>query len=251
VGRTRLRPVPVDRPVNPRAIATIRCSAVPPGDIARRPDLGPRASALLGIEGCLARSKSGVGCAGSPGPARPVQLAIDRDRCPRRPPGRPAPHAPCRPRARHRGAQRGSRGRCRPPGTGAGWFGRRCGGAGPPPGQAGGQIPLLARLSPYSLGHTAITPALDAGEHLRDVQDLPGTATRAPPSTTTAGATLERDPHRLTRRDRARSPQGYAGEGPGGSGVRRRRLRHLAGGDTGVLRTVSTVRRAWSPAACG
>lgn len=35
-------------------------------------------------------------------------------------------------------------------------------------------IPFWRHSSPHSLRHTAITLALDAGEHLRDVQDLAG-----------------------------------------------------------------------------
>jgi integrase len=49
-------------------------------------------------------------------------------------------------------------------------------------------IPSWARLSPHSLRHTAITLALDAGAHLRDVQDFAG----------------HRDPRTTRRYDRAR-----------------------------------------------
>ncbi|TQM01718.1 tyrosine-type recombinase/integrase [Pseudonocardia kunmingensis] len=49
-------------------------------------------------------------------------------------------------------------------------------------------IPSWAQLSPHSLRHTAITLALDAGAHLRDVQDYAG----------------HRDPRTTRRYDRAR-----------------------------------------------
>jgi integrase/recombinase XerD len=49
-------------------------------------------------------------------------------------------------------------------------------------------IPSWAQLSPHSLRHTAITLALDAGAHLRDVQDFAG----------------HRDPRTTRRYDRAR-----------------------------------------------
>jgi site-specific recombinase XerD len=49
-------------------------------------------------------------------------------------------------------------------------------------------IPSWERLSPHSLRHTAITLALDAGAHLRDVQDFAG----------------HRDPRTTRRYDRAR-----------------------------------------------